>query len=103
MAAANVEHIAEHESFASKDLLYNAALPNMNASILENMKPSPKSMSQNLIKSPTKHKEDSRAATDNLNGGSSERLDLYNIKGHGENFRQVDGYGERAAGTRPNG
>ena len=89
----NTKHIAEDESQASKDQQHKVPTQNMQ---------SPTSTYQNLIMSPSEQLTDSRVATDNLKGGASRPPKLFDVAGHGQNLRQVDGYGGTPAATRPN-
>jgi len=104
----NMKHIAENESPASKDQQHEAPKRNMNPQIIENMNQSPTSTYQNLIMSPSEQLADSiiikqvRVATGNLKGGASRPPNLFDVTGHGQNLRQVDGYGGTPAATRPN-
>lgn len=112
MADANMKHIAENESQASKDQQHEAPTRNMNPQIIENMNQSPTSTYQNLIMSPSEQLADSRVAAGytksfNIKGGASGRPNLFNVAGHGQNLGQVDGYGVNVYGrtsaeTRPN-
>ena len=99
----NEKHIAAHESQASKDQQHEAATRIMDPQIIENMNQSPTSTYQNLIMSPSEQLADSRVAADNLKGGASGRPNLFNVAGHGQNLRRVDGYGGASAETGPNG
>jgi hypothetical protein len=103
----NMKHIAENESPASKDQQHEAPKRNVNPQIIENMNQSPTSTYHNLIMSPSEQLADSsnkqaRAAADHLKGGASRPPNLFDVAGHGQNLRQVDGGGGTPAATRPN-